>query len=198
MPAVEEGHRVLEVGTGTGCSTAVLSHRVGADNVVSVEYDPGCAAVAARNLAELGCAPTPVVGDGLQRHRERAEYDAIIATCSVRSIPPAWLFQLADAGSITATVSGWMLAAGLIRLAPDDEGDDAGALSGRFEADEVTYMLARPHERPPAHDVLPADRAHAPDPRGSGAHRPVGGPFRRTARGPLRRTDRDRFRGDPA
>lgn len=139
------GRRVLEVGTGTGYSTAVLCHGVGAENVVSIEYDPACAAAAARNLERAGCAPTLVTGDGLQGHKEHADYDAIIATCSVRSIPPAWLFQLADRGSITTTLSGWMLAAGLIRLTLDDD----GVLSGRFESDQITYMLARPHERPP-------------------------------------------------
>ncbi|SCK44452.1 hypothetical protein H180DRAFT_03922 [Streptomyces sp. WMMB 322] len=63
----------------------------------------------------------------------------------MRSIPPSWLWQLKDGGSITTTISGWMLASGLIRLALDDE----GVASGRFAGDPVTYMLARPHERPP-------------------------------------------------
>ncbi|WP_027759714.1 ATP-grasp peptide maturase system methyltransferase [Streptomyces sp. AA1529] len=142
---VHDGDRVLEIGTGTGYSTAVLCHRLGADHVVSVEYDPGSAAAAARALRVAGWTPTLVVGDGLQGHREGADYDAIVATCSVRSVPPAWLSQLAEGGSVTITVSGWMLAAGLIRLTLDDH----GALSGRFTADEVSYMLARPHERPP-------------------------------------------------
>ncbi|MBQ1158478.1 ATP-grasp peptide maturase system methyltransferase [Streptomyces sp. A73] len=140
-----QGARVLEIGTGTGYSTAVLAHWVGAENVVSVEYDPGCAAAAAGNLKNAGYSPTLVVGDGLQGHKERADYDSIVATCSVRSIPPSWLFQLADGGSITVTISGWMLAAGMIRLVLDDN----GAVTGRFMGDEVTYMLARPHERPP-------------------------------------------------
>nr|WP_234315724.1 MULTISPECIES: ATP-grasp peptide maturase system methyltransferase [Streptomyces] len=145
VAAPHDGQQVLEVGTGTGYSTAVLCHGIGAENVVSVEYDPACAAAAARNLETAGCAPTLITGDGLQGHKEHADYDAIIATCSVRSIPPAWLLQLADRGSITTTISGWMLAAGLIRLTLDDD----GVLSGRFERDQITYMLARPHERPP-------------------------------------------------
>ncbi|CAL9427722.1 ATP-grasp peptide maturase system methyltransferase [Streptomyces sp. enrichment culture] len=145
VAAPHDGQKVLEVGTGTGYSTAVLCHGVGAENVVSVEYDPACAAAAARNLETAGCAPTLITGDGLQGHKEHADYDAIIATCSVRSVPPAWLLQLADRGSITTTISGWMLAAGLIRLTLDDD----GVLSGRFERDQITYMLARTHERPP-------------------------------------------------
>ncbi|MEK8170932.1 hypothetical protein NKH77_19275 [Streptomyces sp. M19] len=39
-----------------------------------------------------------------------------------------------------------MLGSGLIRLVLDDE----GVAHGRFAGDQVSYMLARPHERPPA------------------------------------------------
>jgi methyltransferase of ATP-grasp peptide maturase system len=146
------GQRVLEVGTGTGYSTAALCNHVGAGNagnagnIVSVEYDPGLAARAAGNLRAAGFAPTLVVGDGLQGCKEHADYDAIVATCAVRTLPPSWFWQLSDGGSITTTVSGWMHAAGLIRLVLDDE----GIAHGRFTADTVTYMLARPHEQPPA------------------------------------------------
>jgi methyltransferase of ATP-grasp peptide maturase system len=146
------GQRVLEVGTGTGYSTAVLCRHLGAGNagnagnIVSVEYDPGVAARAAGNLRAAGCAPTLAVGDGLQGCKEHADYDAIVATCAVRTLPPSWFWQLNDGGSITTTVSGWMHAAGLIRLVLDDE----GIARGHFTADTVTYMLARPHERPPA------------------------------------------------
>ncbi|NJQ01228.1 ATP-grasp peptide maturase system methyltransferase [Streptomyces zingiberis] len=143
---VERGRKVLEVGTGTGYSTAILCHRLGAEQVVSVEYDPGLAASAATRLGRAGYAPVLVTGDGLQGCAEHADYDAIVATCSTRFIPPSWFWQLRDAGSITTTISGWMLAAGLIRLTLDGE----GTAHGRFTADTITYMLARPHERPPA------------------------------------------------
>ncbi|MGC9495653.1 ATP-grasp peptide maturase system methyltransferase [Streptomyces sp. WG7] len=142
---VREGDRVLEIGTGTGYSTAVLCHRLGDEGVYSVEYDEEVAAAAARHLRAAGRSPHLVVGDGLRGHQDGADYDSVIATCAVRSVPPSWLWQLRDGGSITTTVSGWMLGSGLIRLVLDDE----GVARGRFAADPVSYMLARPHERPP-------------------------------------------------
>nr|WP_202447430.1 ATP-grasp peptide maturase system methyltransferase [Streptomyces sp. SID5468] len=144
LARLRPGQKVLEVGTGTGYSTAVLCHRLGPGNVVSIEYDADVAASASAHLKEAGCTPTLVVGDGLQGCKEYADYDAIIATCSVRSVPPSWFWQLNDGGSITTTICGWMLAAGLIRLVLDDE----GTAHGRFTGDTITYMLARPHERP--------------------------------------------------
>ncbi|MGY3205339.1 ATP-grasp peptide maturase system methyltransferase [Streptomyces sp. TE5632] len=142
---VQDGDRVLEIGTGTGYSTAVLCHRLGDETVYSVEYDEEVAAAAAQHLRAAGCSPHLVVGDGLRGHQDGAEYDAVIATCAVRTIPPSWLWQLRDGGSITTTISGWMLGSGLIRLVLDEE----GVVHGRFAADPVSYMLARPHERPP-------------------------------------------------
>lgn len=143
---LQPGQRVLEVGTGSGYSTAVLCHRLGAENVVSVEYDAGLAATAAAHLRAAGYTPTLAVGDGLRGCGEHADYDAVTATCSVRYIPPQWFWQLNDGGSITTTICGWMQVAGLIRLVLDDE----GTAHGRFTADNITYMLARPHERPPS------------------------------------------------
>ncbi len=140
------GQRVLEVGTGTGYSTALLCHVLGDKNIVSIEYDTGLATAAAAHLHAAGYHPTLAVGDGLRGCGEHADYDAIIATCSVRHIPPHWFWQLNDGGSLTTTVCGWMQVAGLIRLVLDDE----GTAHGRFTADKITYMLARPHERPPS------------------------------------------------
>lgn len=139
------GEKVLETGTGTGYSTAILCHRLGQENITSIECDPGVAQRAADHLRASGYTPTLAVGDGLHGHQPGAEYDAIVATFSVRSIPPSWLWQIRDGGSITATLSGWMLASGLIRLTLDEE----GVAHGRFTGETASYMLARAHERPP-------------------------------------------------
>jgi len=151
LAGLQDGDKVLEIGTGTGYSTAILSHRLGGRNVYSVEYDERLAALAADRIRAAGGSPNLVTGDGLQGHGPGAEYDAVIATCSVRSVPPSWLFQLRDGGSITTTISGWMLASGMIRLTLDDE----GVVRGRFTGDAVSYMLARPHERPPHPSFFP-------------------------------------------
>ncbi|TQE15803.1 methyltransferase domain-containing protein [Streptomyces ipomoeae] len=151
LAGVRDGDKVLEIGTGTGYSTAILCHRLGDKNVYSIEYDKELAASAARHLQSAGCVPHLVVGDGLRGHQDGAEYDTVIATCAVRTIPPSWLWQLRDGGSITTTISGWMLGSGLIRLVLDEE----GVAQGRFTGDPVSYMLARPHERPPRPTFYP-------------------------------------------
>ncbi|MFD7059791.1 ATP-grasp peptide maturase system methyltransferase [Streptomyces sp. NPDC059906] len=145
VAGISEGHKVLEIGTGTGYSTAVLCSRLGDKNVYSVECDPGLAVAAADHLHATGCHPTLITGDGLAGHKDDAEYDHLVATCAVRHIPPAWLCQVRAGGTITTTVSGWMLASGLVRLVVQDD----GTATGRFHTDEISYMLARPHERPP-------------------------------------------------
>lgn len=151
LAGIREGGKVLEIGTGTGYSTAILCHRLGDDAVYSVEYDQHLAAVAAQRLRTAGCSPHLVTADGLRGHQDGADYDTVIATCAVRTVPPSWLWQVRDAGTIVTTISGWMLASGLIRLVLDEE----GVARGRFAGDKVSYMLARPHERPPRPTFYP-------------------------------------------
>jgi protein-L-isoaspartate O-methyltransferase len=61
---VRDEHRVLEIGTGTGYNAALLCHRLGSNNVVSIDIDATLVAVAKNRLAALGHHPTLVVGDG--------------------------------------------------------------------------------------------------------------------------------------
>ena len=61
---VRDGHRVLEIGTGTGYNAALLCHRLGACNVVSIDIDPTLIVATRKRLAGLGHHPTLVVGDG--------------------------------------------------------------------------------------------------------------------------------------
>lgn len=148
---VRAGDRVLEIGTGTGYSTALLAHRLGGDLVTSVEVDPGVAARAAAALRATGYGPHLVTGDGLAGHQERAPYDRIIATCSVRHIPWAWLAQAAPGARVVATLAGWMNGSGLAALTVAGDGTACGG----FLPGTVSFMSARAHAAPPPRSRLP-------------------------------------------
>ncbi|WP_369373954.1 methyltransferase domain-containing protein [Streptomyces sp. cg36] len=141
--APEPGDKVLEIGTGTGYTTALLAHRVGAARVVTVEIDPRLATRAEGRLRALGRAVRVVRGDGEPGHAPGAPYDRIVATASVRRVPPAWLAQLAPGGTLVApldTPYGHDL---LVRLT----GDGRGAATGRAVA-PVEFMRLRGQRAP--------------------------------------------------
>lgn len=116
---LQSGHRVLEIGTGTGYNAALLCHRVGAENVASVELDPALADAARRALATLGLHPTVHSGDGAAGLAAAAPFDRIIATASTDHIPPAWISQLAPGGVIVVNLRG-SLDGSLLRLTMTD------------------------------------------------------------------------------
>ncbi|KAF4410967.1 methyltransferase domain-containing protein [Streptomyces lycii] len=128
---VEDGHRVLEIGTGTGWNAALLAHRLGGGNVVTVEVDPAVSAAARARLeaaaARTGAAvPVTVVGDGADGHPPLAPYDRIIATCSVGRIPPQWLAQCRPGAVIVAPWGPVYGGEGVVRLTVGEDGTAAG------------------------------------------------------------------------
>jgi len=100
--AAQPGHRVLEIGAGTGYNAALLAHLVGAHGeVVSVDIDQDVVDRARTALATAGYPDVTVVcADGADGYPARAPYDRIIATVGVWELAPSWLDQLAPAGRI--------------------------------------------------------------------------------------------------
>ncbi|MEV4010998.1 ATP-grasp peptide maturase system methyltransferase [Nonomuraea angiospora] len=142
---ITEGDKVLEIGTGTGYSTALMCHRLGSGAVTSIEYDPQIADRAKTALTVAGYTPTLVRGDGLHGYPDNAPYDRLIATCAVRTIPHDWVAQVRDGGTITTPMLGWTGGAAFAHLKV--AGD--GTASGRPLARSVYFMPARPHAAPP-------------------------------------------------
>ncbi|WP_432060637.1 methyltransferase domain-containing protein [Streptomyces sp. S1] len=125
---VEPGHRVLEIGTGTGWNAGLLAHVAGPGNVTSVEIDPGLAAKAGERLWEAGLVVDVVVGDGAEGYAGNAPYDRLEATCSVRSVPRPWLAQVRPGGVVLTPWDSPWFCYGLLRMTVDG----VGSASGRF------------------------------------------------------------------
>ena len=98
--ALQAGHRVLEIGAGTGYNAALLDELVGpSGQVVTVDVQADVADDARQRLEATGHARVRVVAaDGFAGHPDGAPYDRIIATASVRDIPLAWRDQLREGG----------------------------------------------------------------------------------------------------
>jgi len=93
---VQDGHRLLEIGTGTGYQTAILSHRLGSHHVVSLDVDPGLIERARARLAMLGYTPFLAAADGLNGYPGGRPYDRIIATVAVPRVPSPWIDQATE------------------------------------------------------------------------------------------------------
>jgi protein-L-isoaspartate(D-aspartate) O-methyltransferase len=125
---VREGQSVLDVGAGSGWTTALLAHLTGpAGRVRGVEIEPDLVAFGAANLertrqpwATLEQAEPAVLG--LPQH---APYDRILVSAEPRDLPDELVAQLAEGGRMVIPVAGTMLA--VRRVAGDVEVTRHGA-----------------------------------------------------------------------
>ena len=100
---LEKTDRVLEVGTGSGYSTALLAALAG--HVYSVEIHPDLSEAAAAKLAAHGIANVTLeAADAALGWTRHAPYDAILLTGSVPLLPAPLRGQLAPGGRLLAVV----------------------------------------------------------------------------------------------
>lgn len=131
----EPGQSTLDVGTGSGYSAALLGHRLGDESVTSIDVDPYLVQVARERLASFRRTPRIEVADATGSLPD-AEYDRIMATVSVRPVPPSWLDSLRPGGRIVTTIIGTSL------LVSADMGND-GVARGRVQSDPASFMRTR-------------------------------------------------------
>jgi protein-L-isoaspartate(D-aspartate) O-methyltransferase len=101
--ALQATDRVLEVGTGSGYVTALLSLLCA--EVYSVERHAQLAALAESTLHRLGYRNMKIrVGDGRQGWPEYAPFDAILVSAATPEMPPALFAQLREGGRLVVPV----------------------------------------------------------------------------------------------
>lgn len=133
------GRKVLEIGTGSGYETAILSRL--ASEVFSVEVEPALALGARRLLRDLGAANVRLrVADGMRGWPEEAPFERIVCTAAVEDVPEALLAQLGAGGWFLGPV-GHGGAQRLVRIERGPEG-------GWRRADLLPVLFVEAHGRP--------------------------------------------------
>ena len=101
---LQGGEKVLEIGTGSGYSAAVLAEL--ADRVISLERVPELAETARESLDRLGVGKVEVVvGDGSRGYAEEMPYEAIAVHAATPEAPHSLLGQLATHGRLVVPIS---------------------------------------------------------------------------------------------
>lgn len=149
---IGDGMDVLDAGTGSGYATALLCHRLGDRHVTSADVDPYLVKIAAERLAGFGLRPSLVAGDATGELP--GTFDRIVATMSVRPVPPSWLTALRPGGRLVTTI------AGTTAILTADKLDDGRAF-GRIERDWAGFMPARHDDHAPPAGPARADISDA-------------------------------------
>lgn len=100
---IDENHRVLEIGTGSGYQTALLSKAGG--KIYTVERIKEHYEQAMKRLGEAGYSNIDYkLGDGSLGWAEHAPYDRIMVTAAAKTMPEALVEQLAPKGKMVIPV----------------------------------------------------------------------------------------------
>ncbi len=123
---LEVGHKVLEIGAGSGWQASTVAEIVAPTcaskekwgHVYSVEIIPELAELARKNVEKAGYKDrlTIICGDGSRGYSEEAPYDRILVTAAAPDIPRPLTEQLKTAGVLVIPVGSVYLYQTLVRV----------------------------------------------------------------------------------
>ena len=112
----QPGEKILDIGSGSGWTTALLAHIVGKKGkVIGIEIIPELMKYGQKNVLKYNYIEQGIVefycADGSKGLAKKAPYDKILASASGHKIPNAWKQQLKIKGRIVAPVKNsiWLL-----------------------------------------------------------------------------------------
>lgn len=121
---VREGDRILDVGSGSGWTTAILARLCGpTGSVLGVERVPALVEMGAANVdrADMPWARVEAARRGVLGAPEGGPYDRILVSAEADDLPPELLDQLARGGTMVIPVEGRMLRVRSTAAAPEVE-----------------------------------------------------------------------------
>jgi protein-L-isoaspartate(D-aspartate) O-methyltransferase len=127
---VQPGDHVLDVGAGSGWTTALLAHLTGpTGSVTGVERVPELVTFGAANLdrARMPWARLALATPGTLGSPEDAPFDRVLVSAEASTLPRALVDQLAPDGVMVIPVKGWMH-----RVALDAQGEARVEFHGAY------------------------------------------------------------------
>ncbi len=113
----KEGDKVLDIGSGSGWTTALLAEIVGEKGrVYGIEIIPQLKEFGQNNVLKYNFIKKGIVefilADGSKGYPKEAPYDKILAAASTRELPKSWKEQLKEEGKIVAPINNsiWLFA----------------------------------------------------------------------------------------
>jgi len=127
---LEKGHKVLEIGAGSGWHAATIAEIVAPTDspkdewghVYTVEIVSQLAELAKKNIEKAGYGDriTVVCGDGSLGYPEKAPYERVLVTAAAPDIPKPLVEQLKNGGVLVIPVGGMYLYQTLVRVRKRD------------------------------------------------------------------------------
>ena len=106
----KRGDKVLDIGSGSGWTTALLSHIVGSEGkVIAIELIPELKEFGEKNVSKYSFVDKGIAefvcADGSKGYNKEAPFDRILASASAQKLPKAWKEELKVGGRIVTPIS---------------------------------------------------------------------------------------------